>query len=446
MRPKPFLSVFLPLLAILSPLSMFATGAPAAKPVEQVIYAFQNNGDGALPYAGLIADAKGDLYGTTAGYYGNGAICIDNNCGTAFQLKPPSRPAKSWTYTTLHVFSGGGDGQAPGSPLIFDGAGNLYGTTSSGGTGSCYLGCGTVFELSPNASGGWTETVLYSFQGGTDGQNPEGALVFDKNGALYGTTVVGGEATCSYGTVFQLTPPSERGGAWTENVLYRFNSFDSGFWPEVGVVFDRAGALYGTTNEGGQGGCSDGCGVVFRLVPPRKQGGTWVERVLYAFTGESDGGAPYAGVTFDRSGNLYGTTSLGHKNAGAVYMLTPPTKKNGAWTETTLYTCSTDSGPFFIKAGVILDKARNIYGTSETGGPRYLGNVFKLKPPAKRGGTWTESELHRFRGGNDGRWPFAGLMFGKDGALYGTTLNGGGGNCLQGQHDFGCGTVFKLVP
>jgi len=217
----------------------------------------------------------------------------------------------------------------------------------------------------------------------------------------------------------------------TFTVLYNFGQ---GASLSTTLVQDAKGNLYGTTMTDG------GSGSVFKMDTGRNV------TTLYYFTGSTDGRYPNPELALDDGGNLYGTTSLGHKNAGAVYMLTPPTKKNGAWTETTLYTCSTDSGPFFIKAGVILDKARNIYGTSETGGPRYLGNVFKLKPPAKRGGTWTESELHRFRGGNDGRWPFAGLMFGKDGALYGTTLNGGGGNCLQGQHDFGCGTVFKLVP
>ena len=164
------------------------------------------------------------------------------------------------------------------------------------------------FELSPNSSGGWTETVLYAFGGGTDGQNPEGDLIFDKNGALYGSTVVGGNSnSCTdCGTVFRLTPPSRQGGTWTEQVLYRFNNFSGGFWPEAGVVSDKAGALYGTTNEGGQGSnyCSDGCGVVFKLAPPLKPGGAWTKTVIYRFTGEGDGAQPYAGVTFDRTGNL----------------------------------------------------------------------------------------------------------------------------------------------
>jgi hypothetical protein len=248
--------------------------------------------------------------------------------------------------------------------------------------------------------------------------------------------------------VFRLAPPSISGGAWTEQVLHRFNNFSGGFWPEAGVVSDQVGALYGTTNEGGQGSnyCSDGCGVVFKLAPPSKPGGSWTKTVIYRFTGEGDGGQPYAGVTFDRLGNLYGTTNTGHSNEGAVYRLTPPAENSGAWTETTLYTCATDAGPEYSTAGVIFDKAGNVYATSESGGLRGLGDVFRLKPPATKGGPWTETTLYTFKGGKDGRWPYAGLVFGKDGALYGSTLQGGGGKCSNGAHDFGCGTVFRLVP
>ena len=420
--------------------------AQVVKGAEKVIYAFRNNGDGAQPYAGLISDAKGNLYGTSAGYYGSGTQCI-HGCGTVFEMMPPAQPGDSWVFTTLYTFTGtNGDGTAPASPLVFDRSGNLYGTTSSGGTGPCYLGCGTVFELSPDAGGGWAETVLYSFQGGTDGQNPEGALIFGSNGSVYGATVVGGESNCSCGTVFQLLAPMQPGGAWTENVLYRFNSFSSGFWPEGGVVSDKTGALYGTTNEGGQSGCSDGCGVAFKLTPPRKKGGAWTEDVLYQFTGGSDGGQPYAGVIFDHAGNLYGATFIGNLYSyGAVFKLSPPRDQNGAWAETTLYTCG-GTGPLYPMGGVILDGRGDLYGTTAYGGKLGLGDAFELKPPARKGGNWVETELHQFKGGKDGRWPFAGLMFGQDGVLYGTTLGGGGGKCSNGEHDFDCGTVFRIEP
>jgi hypothetical protein len=446
MRPKRF-SVSLPLIIF-----SIALALPTIAPAENVLYTFRNKGDGAFPYAGLIADGYGNLYGTTAGLSLDG-YC-NAGCGTVFQMKPPATKGSAWSYAVLYAFTGSnGDGEFPGSGLSFDNAGNLYGTTGNGGFfgGDCHnYGCGTVFELSPNRDGSWTETVLYRFKAGTDGRNPQGTLVLGKGGVLYGATVAGGgsNSCLSCGTVFRLTPPPRQGGAWTEQVLHRFNNFSGGFWPEAGVARDKAGALYGTTNEGGQGSnyCSDGCGVVFKLAPPSKPGGAWTKTVIYRFTGERDGGEPYAGVTFGSAGNLYGTTSIGHKNAGAVYQLTPPAKKNGAWTETTLYTCSTSNGPYHPTAGVIFDNAGNAYGTSEVGGVRGLGDVFKLKPPAKKGGAWTETTLYTFKGGKDGRWPYAGLVFGKDSALYGTTLQGGGGKCSNGAHDFGCGTVFRLVP
>ena len=444
MRPKRFS----PSLSLI--ICLVALAFPAA---AEKVYSFQNEGDGAIPYAGLTSDGYGNLYGTTAGLSLDG-YC-QKGCGTVFEMMAPATNGGAWTYNVLYAFTmQNGDGAFPGSGLVLDAAGNLYGTTSGGGSniGICqYYGCGTVFELSPNSSGGWTETVLYAFKGGTDGQNPEGSLILDRNAALYGTTVVGGDSSsCTdCGTVFRLAPPSVPGGAWTEQVLHRFNNFSGGFWPEAGVVAaDKSGALYGTTNEGGQGSnyCSDGCGVVFKLAPPSKPGGTWTKTVIYRFTGEGDGGQPYAGVTFDRLGNLYGTTNTGHSNEGAVYKLTPPAENSGAWTETTLYTCATDAGPEYSTAGVIFDKAGNVYATSESGGLRGLGDVFRLKPPATKGGPWTETTLYTFKGGKDGRWPYAGLVFGKDGALYGSTLQGGGGKCSNGAHDFGCGTVFRLVP
>jgi len=308
-----------------------ALGFPTIAPAEKVLYRFQNRGDGAFPSGGLITDKNGNLYGTTVGFSIDG-YC-QKGCGTVFQMTPPATKGGAWTYTVLYAFTmQNGDGAFPGSGLVMDAIGNLYGTTSAGGSniGKCqYYGCGTAFELSRNSNGVWAEAVLYAFKGGSaDGKNPEGSLIFGRDGVLYGTTVVGGDSkSClSCGTVFRLMPPSKPGGAWTEQVLHRFNNFSGGFWPEAGVVADKAGALYGTTNEGGQGSnyCSDGCGVVFKLSPPSKPGGAWTKSVIYRFTGERDGGEPFAGLTFDLAGNLYGATSTGHKNAGAVYKLAPP--------------------------------------------------------------------------------------------------------------------------
>jgi len=451
MRPKRFSA------SIQVVIFSLALAFPALAPAEKVLYRFQNKGDGAFPYAGLIADGYGNLYGTTAGLSLDG-YC-QKGCGTVFQMTPATEGG-SWSYAVLYAFTANnGDGEFPGSGLTFDSAGNLYGTTGNGGYfgGICHnYGCGTIFKLSPKRDGSWAETVLYRFKAEADGRNPQGTLVLGKAAELYGATVAGGDSsTCTdCGTVFRLTPPTAPGGAWTEQVLHRFNNFSGGFWPEAGVVADKSGALYGTTNEGGQTSnyCSDGCGVVFKLAPPSKPGGTWTKTVIYRFTGEGDGGEPYAGLTFDQAGRLYGTTWTGHSNShdngGAVFRLTPSAQKGAPWNEATLYTFTTDGGPWSPTAGIIFGKAGNIYGTSEVGGCcyHYLGDVFELKPPTKEGGTWTETTLYTFKGGKDGQWPYAGLVFGKDGALYGTTLQGGGGKCSNGAHDFGCGTVFRILP
>src|ERR1017187_1221490 len=196
----------------------------------------------------------------------------------------------------LHNFNNNGtDGVSPQAGLIVDGAGNLYGTTSGGGT---YYH-GTVFELTPAAGRGWTETVLHSFNNnGTDGYEPLAGLIFDAAGNLYGTTYVGG--SYGYGTAFELTPAG--GGTWNEKVLYSFASGSTAFYLTSGLIFDGAGNLYGTT-LGGQGGS------VFELTPTA--GGGWTEKVLHSFGNGTDGEDPQAGLIFDAAGNLYGTTYLG---------------------------------------------------------------------------------------------------------------------------------------
>src|ERR1019366_934096 len=205
-------------------------------------------------------------------------------------------------YSFIH---NGTDGGFPQAGLIFDAAGNLYGTTSEGGTSSsCSGGCGTVFELTPTAGGGWTEKVLHNFNSnGTDGANPYAGLIFDAAGNLYGTTTVGG--TYYYGTVFELTPTA--GGGWTEKVLHSFNyNGTDGNNPQASLTIDAAGNLYGTTSGGGTYGNYKG--TVFELTPAA--GGDWTETVLHNFVGP-DGAAPLAGLIFDAAGNLYGTTSGG---------------------------------------------------------------------------------------------------------------------------------------
>ncbi|MFI5115931.1 MAG: choice-of-anchor tandem repeat GloVer-containing protein, partial [Terriglobales bacterium] len=293
MRGKRFSIELMAALAIFTAI-LLVTGIGAAAQ-EKVLYTFQGGtGDGAFPQAGLIFDTAGNLYGTTSlgGAYG---------FGTVFELTPTA--GGTWTEKVLYSFKNDGtDGSNPKAGVIFDAAGNLYGTTSLGGAGVCQgAGCGTVFELTPAAGGTWTEKVLHSFGGATDGVIPEAGLIFDAAGNLYGTTGYGGPY--NWGTVFELTPAA--GGTWTENVLYSFQGGADGAGPAAGLVFDAAGNLYGTTEVGGAGVCQgNGCGTVFELTPAA--GGTWTENVLYRFQSGADGANPYDALIFDAAGNLYG--------------------------------------------------------------------------------------------------------------------------------------------
>jgi uncharacterized repeat protein (TIGR03803 family) len=232
----------------------------------------------------------------------------------------------------LHSFGNGKDGQNPYAALIFDASGNLFGTTHYGGSGTCKInggvGCGTVFELTPKAGGGWTEKILHSFGKVEDGQNPyDNSLIFDASGNLYGTTFGGGaESTgCNdygCGTVFELTPKA--GGGWKEKILHSFNDYSrDGYNPYAGLIFDASGNLYGTTANGG--GCNDpySCGTVFELTP--KAGGGWTEKTLHSFNDKpKDGYHPNASLIFDASDNLYGTTAEGGTYGyGTVFEVKP---------------------------------------------------------------------------------------------------------------------------
>ena len=338
-------------------------------------------------------------------------------------------------YKTLHKFTGGKDGGAPYASLIFDQAGNLYGTTTFGGNLSCNsgYGCGVVFTLTPNSDGSWTESVLYSFTGGSDGENPQSSLIFDSLGNLYGTTPEGGAG--GRGTVFELAP--KVGGGWEESVLYTFcpgAKCADGEDPLASLIFDQAGNLYGTTYAGGN---SNNKGTVFTLTP--NSGGSWSESVLYSFCPTKpcrDGNNPYAGLTLDPAGNLYSTTlSGGASGKGAVFKLAPTS--GGSWSESVLYSFSggeDGGGPI---AGLVLDTAGNLYGSGYFGGivdPSCVvgcGIVFKLAPNST--GKWKETVLHTFLG-HPGARPRANLIFDGTGNLYGTTSG------------TGSGTVFEITP
>jgi len=268
----------------------------------------------------------------------------------------------------LYGFTGAGDGGEPGyGDLVFDQAGNLYGTTITGGVGNCNSPsetCGVVYKLTPS-NGGWTESVLYSFAGGSDGGNPYAGVIFDAAGNLYGTTALGGQY--GNGTVYQLTPS---GSGWVESILYAFHGGDDGVNPTGGLIFDQSGNLYGTTSAGGPGGG----GTVFMLKPSN---GNWTFSVAHTFTGSGSSPGPSDSLIMDAAGDLYGTTaSAGAYLTGSVFKLTP---FHGGWTETDLYTFTCDVG-CYPHGSVLLDATGNLYGTAELGGTGSGGIVWEITP------------------------------------------------------------------
>jgi uncharacterized repeat protein (TIGR03803 family) len=394
----------------------------------KTLHKFKGGSDGNMPQASLIFDQTGNLYGTTS-------MGGEENSGTVFQLTPNQNG--EWTEHVLYSFcsqTSCTDGSQPLAGLIFDQVGNLYGTTESGGA---YHNGGTVFQLAPNQNGGWTESVLYNFCSQTncdDGEVPRAGLVFDRAGNLYGTTAYGGGYGVSGGgTIFQLTP--SQNGSWAEHVLYIFCSRTNctdGSQPFAGLIFDQAKNLYGTTLYG-----YDDLGTVFRLTP--SPGGDWTERVLHQFCSWrecADGLTPSAGLIFDQAGNLYGTTeSGGAQYGGTVFQLIP--NQNGGWIEHVLHRfcsrtkCADGVGPH---AGLIFDRAGNLFGTTEAGGAKNFGTVFQLTP--NQNGEWTEHVLHDFAD-KPGAYPAAGLILDKTGNLYGTT---------QGDGNMTLGSVFEIIP
>jgi uncharacterized repeat protein (TIGR03803 family) len=410
-RPSATLAAFALLLVV---------GTSAVAQQETILYSFGSQPkDGSKPNAGVIFDGDGNLYGTTE----TGG---SENGGTVFELTPAG--GGGWTETILHFFNNKGAAAQPRSGLIFDAAGNLYGTAFYGGDANHD---GAVFELIPQAGGGWTNQILHAFNG-RNGSNSAATLIFDAAGNLYGTTSGGG--IHNNGTVFELMPVT--GGGWTEKVLHNFNSSGKdGYSPFGSLIFDAAGNLYGTTVYGGDrnkcGGL--GCGIVFELKPVA--GGGWTEKILHTFIG-TDGSAPIAGMVFDTAGNLYGTTTAGGAGScGTVFELKP--RAAGGWTEKVLLNFNLNG-----KAGntpwsnLIFDAAGNLYGTTVHNGSGGYGTVFELTRAAH--GQWPLKVLHGFSfNGTDGTEPYAGLIFDSAGNLYGTTSGGGA-------HD--SGTVFEITP
>jgi hypothetical protein len=420
------------------------TLSPGCTPV----YFFQGGADGGDPIGGVALGTNGALYGTTNG----GGV----NDGTVYEMTPPAKAGGVWGYNLLYSFTGNSDGGQPQGPLVIDANGALYGMTA--------IGCGTVFQLTPPASqgGAWGYNNLHTFTGGSDGCHPlYSGLVIGKNGEFYGTTAYGGSALnagAGWGTVFELTPPAAPGAVWAESVLYAFKGGKDGGLPQANVL-STGGVLYGTAYTGGIDACpggNGGCGVVFEL-KPKAGGGAWKESVLYSFIGGSDGGNSASPVIM-KNGVLYGATSQEDYvsgqcawGCGTVFELAPPAIAGGAWTETPLYHFEPNPaypGPCPAEqcdastpiGGVVFGPNGALYGTTAYGGAFATGTIFELAPPASPGGAWTETVLYDVSFyAPTGAYtsfpqnPFAGLTVGKKGVLYGTTTGE-------------AGMVFQLKP
>jgi uncharacterized repeat protein (TIGR03803 family) len=368
-------------------------------PKYKILHAFGKGDDGAGLWGSLLLDQKGNLYGTAIS--GGSRVA-----GIAFRLTP--KASGTWAEKVLYAFNGNNGGPTGG--LIFDPAGNLYGATHH-----------TVFELSPSLDG-WVEDTLY------DGGGSSGNLVMDGTGNLYGT----GAGAYDDGGVFELSLGL---GGWAESELYSFTcSHGDGCVAFAGPILDAAANLYGTTEHGGSSkNCGAGCGTVYQLRP--QSDGTWKETILHSFGSPGDGAFPGVGaLVLDQYGNLYRTTDIGGPaRYGTVFKLSP--QANGHWKETILHSFSQGANRDHVSAGVVMDQAGILYGTTIAGGTQCdCGVVYKLAPQAN--GKWTYTVLHRFNGG-DGDSPDANLILDDKGNLYGTTPNGGPN---------GGGVVFEITP
>jgi len=323
---------------------------------QTTLYSFTGGNDGANPQAGLMMDAKGNLYGTT---YSGGAT----GNGVVFELAH-HKSKGTWTYHTLWGFTGGNDGGVPAGSLTMDGAGNLYGTTTQGGTGVV----GTVFELSPNGKK-WSESVLYNFTGNNDGGEPMGNVLLGNDGNLYGTTA--GYGQFNYGVVYKLT--AQGGGNWGFSVLHAFAGGSDGEVPRDGLIQDANGTLYGAT-----AGFAESYGNVFQM---NTDGSNY--NVIYSIIGGQGftGNGPWQTVSLGADGTIYGTTYAdGASSFGEVFQLTP---EGDSWTPKVLYTFPGGAGGQYSYSKVWLDKLGRLYGTTygvAGQGGFFPGTVWRIKP------------------------------------------------------------------
>ncbi len=389
--------------------TLFATAAFAAN-TTKLIYSFTGNSDGEYTDTELVMDSKGNLYGTSVqgGTFGS---------GTVFEV------TASGVHTVLYNFTGGADGGEPYKGVTLDSKGNLYGTAVTGGSGSCEGGCGVVFKLT-NSGGKWTQRVIHSFTGSTDGSGPGSPVAFDKQGNLYGTTPTGGKS--GLGVVYQLKPS---GSTWKLSVIHTFTGGTDGSGGSAGrLLVDSVGNLYGVCTVGG----ANGFGTVYEISPVQS---SWQFTTLYAFKDQPDGASPYGGVVFDKSGNLYGTTYYaGANELGSVYKLT----HNGAtWTESVLYSFKGGMDGASPISSLVADAAGNFYGTTSEGGASSCGCgvIFKMTHAAS--GKWTESVVYRFPGEPSPGFAYNGLVNGTAGTFYGATVHGGSDND---------GAIYQFTP
>jgi uncharacterized repeat protein (TIGR03803 family) len=400
--------------------ALFVGTALAAGSNLTTLHSFTSFADGGYPMTGLTIDSRGALYGGTE-IGGNYEACDEGGaCGVIFKLTPPSQAGGVWTESELYDFQFQ-DPYPLGGTLVFAGAKNLYGGAGPGGNGSAIvqltetngswslnpiyspasgtplfgkknnmfvLGGGTygsVVELTRSSNETWTATTLYTFLAGNDGNNPQVGVVADYAGNLYGTTLFGGGGT-NCGTVYELSPQAN--GGWTEKILHSFTGGADGcFLTGDGVILDNQGNLFGATITGGNGPCDGGCGVVYELSPPAGPGGAWKETILHTFV-NTDGANPQANLTLSSTGVLYGTTELGGggpceptgAGCGTVFRLIPPSAPGGTWAESSFGLNGADgSRPL---ASVLLNESTGtLYGTTRLGGVYGYGTVFQLVLP-----------------------------------------------------------------
>jgi uncharacterized repeat protein (TIGR03803 family) len=388
----------------------------------KVLYNFTGAADGAYPRGGLTIDRAGTLYGVTL-YRGNGK-CVslggDRGCGTVFSLKDNG---SGWTFNLAYTFLGGGDGAYPETRPVAGPDGSFYSNTYEGGGVCLGTGCGTVYRLRPppiacvSVPCPWSEKVLYVLRGQPDGIYPVSEVAFDQAGAMYFSTQNGGQY--NQGTVIQMTPSDD---GWTENVIYSFTGGGDGGDSEGSLIFDSGGNLYGTARSGG----AYNQGLVYQLHP---SGPGWTEKVLYSFQGPNDGVDPCTGLIFDSAGNLYGTTRIGGSGGGGtVFQLTP---SGGGWKLKTLHMFTGAAGPL---GSLVMDGSGNLYGTTVADGAYNKGSVFEL---VSSGGGWVFTDLYDFTAGSDGDGPWSPVTFDANGYLYGTAQTSGA---------YGYGVAWQITP